>query len=179
MNVDLEAYRYAKAIAQVTTGNRGPVIAALQHACEQLGTDQMERLFSHPLVSTADKAAALSELVGPSVPAAVRGVLDLAVKQGMERHLCRITEQLRRLNYAAQGVCRVEVTSARQLGPEQVERLRAALERALGSTAEMTITVDEGLIAGVRLRMDDTVMENTVRMQLEKIGSALSGAYEG
>jgi F-type H+-transporting ATPase subunit delta len=67
------------------------------------------------------------------------------------------------------GVQEVEVTSAAELRPEVLARLKDAVGRATGKTAELKTRIDPALIGGMTLRIEDTLIDGSVETQLEKI----------
>jgi len=67
------------------------------------------------------------------------------------------------------GASIVEVSSAYTLEEETVKKLEA-----LAPGADYTYTVDEDLIGGMRLRIDDTLIEGTVRGQLTRLKNKLA-----
>jgi len=60
----------------------------------------------------------------------------------------------------------VELTSAQPLADAAVERVRAAVDRSTGKTATFSTMVDPELIGGIKLRIDDTLIDGSVATQL-------------
>jgi F-type H+-transporting ATPase subunit delta len=67
----------------------------------------------------------------------------------------------------------VELVTAQELSPESFEKIKAAVTKALGKTPEFETRVDASLIGGIRLRVGDTLVDASVRTQLEKIKTRL------
>ncbi len=69
----------------------------------------------------------------------------------------------------------VTVTSAFELAPELVEKLRSATDRLLeqlGGKSSFWVRVDQSLIGGLRLRIGDTVFDSTVANYLYRLSHA-------
>lgn len=65
----------------------------------------------------------------------------------------------------------VHVTSARDLSPEQQRSLIRTFSALADSNVNMEIEVEEDLIAGIRVRIGDLVVENTLAMELTELKS--------
>jgi len=63
----------------------------------------------------------------------------------------------------------VNVTTARELSPEQQRSLVRTFSALADSNVNMEIEVNPDLIAGVRVRMGDLVVENTLEMELKEL----------
>ncbi len=80
---------------------------------------------------------------------------------------------LARLDEAV-GKVTAEITSAKDLSPGDIERLRTALHAATGKTIEVSLKVDPSMIGGIKAQVGDKIYDNSVRTQLERIRSVLS-----
>ena len=72
------------------------------------------------------------------------------------------------------GKLTAEITSARDLSQNDVERLSAALCAATGKTVEVSLKVDSSMIGGIKAQVGDKIYDNSVRTQLERIRGVLS-----
>jgi F-type H+-transporting ATPase subunit delta len=74
------------------------------------------------------------------------------------------------------GKVEVDVTVARRLGPDELEHVRQNVSRALGKDAVVHQYVDESIIGGLVLRVQDRLIDASVRHQLEAMrGRLLAG----
>ena len=62
-----------------------------------------------------------------------------------------------------------EVRTAMALTPEQIERLREALNRATGKEVEVKVVIDPSVLGGVVARVGDVVIDGSVRHRLEQL----------
>lgn len=67
------------------------------------------------------------------------------------------------------GASRIEVTSASRLPEEALESL---VRKYPG--ADLTTVIDSRLLGGAKIRLDDTVIDNTVKGTLERLKKHLS-----
>ena len=69
----------------------------------------------------------------------------------------------------SQGKVKAMVTSAGPLVPEEVQALQKNLEKRLGKKLQMTFLEDRRLIGGVLVRVEDEVLDGSIRKQLENL----------
>ncbi len=74
------------------------------------------------------------------------------------------------------GVARAAVTTAQPLDDAETERLRAVLGKALDRKVELTLAVDEGLIAGFKARVGSTLYDASLEGQLDRLAQKLAEA---
>jgi len=72
----------------------------------------------------------------------------------------------------------VFVTSAKELSPDQQRALIRTFSALADSNISMEIKLDTDLIAGIRVRMGDLVVENTLAMELTELKSDVVNALE-
>jgi len=72
----------------------------------------------------------------------------------------------------------VFVTSAKELSPDQQRNLIRTFSALADGNVNMEINIDSKLIAGIRVRMGDLVVENTLDMELTELKSDVAAALE-
>jgi F-type H+-transporting ATPase subunit b len=72
----------------------------------------------------------------------------------------------------------VYVTSARELSPDQQRDLIRTFSALADSNVNMEIEIDPNLISGIKVRMGDLVVENTLAMELSELKSEVVTALE-
>ena len=72
----------------------------------------------------------------------------------------------------------VLVSAAKELSPEQQRSLVRTFSALADSNVSMEIEVDPDLIAGIRVRMGDLVVENSLSMELEELKSDVVASLE-
>jgi cytidylate kinase len=70
------------------------------------------------------------------------------------------------------------IIAAKELTPEQQRSLIRTFSALADSNVSMDIEVDPDLIAGIRVRMGDLVVENTLAMELMELKSEVITALE-
>jgi F-type H+-transporting ATPase subunit b len=72
----------------------------------------------------------------------------------------------------------VYVTSAKELTPEQQRSLVRTFSALADSNVNMEIEIDPDLITGIKVRIGDLVVENTMAMELNQLKSEVAEALE-
>jgi F-type H+-transporting ATPase subunit delta len=67
------------------------------------------------------------------------------------------------------GKIEVDVTVAQKLPPEQLEQVRQRVSKVLGKDAVIHQYVDESIIGGLLLRVQDKMIDSSVRSQLNSL----------
>ncbi len=105
-------------------------------------------------------------------------ILDNFVKVLAENNDLRIFEQIveefHRLELEKKGKKLAEVTSARPINRENEHAIVEELNKFVKKDVELKKKVDENLIGGVVIQMDDQMIDATVKANLEKLKKELT-----
>jgi ATP synthase F1 delta subunit len=144
----------------------GEFVQALDSSAE------LRRLLAAEQIADLKKTAVLMELTegGDEL---MRNLLRLAVEKSRESEIAAIYRAYVDLVEQAQGLVHVEVVSAVPLPEALQEALRAKIESSLEKTVELSLTVDEDILGGLRLRIGDRVADASVRHRLERLREVL------
>lgn len=71
------------------------------------------------------------------------------------------------------GIVKVELATAVPVPDEMRDRLVGSLESSLGKKVELTLTVDETVLGGVKLRIGDRIADASLRHRLEGLRARL------
>jgi F-type H+-transporting ATPase subunit delta len=136
------------------------------------GSADLRQLVAAEEISDVRKTQVLMELTegGDEL---VRNFLRLLVDKSRESELAGAHRAFVQLVEQAQGLVHVEVVSAVPLTAAMQEALRTKIGSSLHKTVELTMTVDEEILGGLRLRIGDRVADASVRHRLEKLRELL------
>jgi F-type H+-transporting ATPase subunit delta len=70
----------------------------------------------------------------------------------------------------------VRLTSAVELDPEVIKRVRAEIERQTDRKIELESNVDEGVIGGIVLQVGNMVVDASLRGRLERLRKEVAQA---
>jgi len=170
------AGRYARALF-IATEKRGETARALEDlkgsfAVLKPGT-RVANFLATPQVRLSDKREALrTAFRGKALPI-VAVFVDLLLRKKRLDVFADIVPEFEALVERAQGIRRVQVTSATPLTRAELDRLHHSLERYTQAKLKITTTVDPDLLGGALVRMGDRVADRTARTLLESIARQL------
>ncbi len=164
------AKRYAVALIATAReeGKLDAVASDMDRLADLLEASEAFRSFvQHPLISQVDQRTSLENLFKRGSQPLTMNLLYLLVERERLSVLSDIVEQARVLVREEKGILPVEVISAEPFLKRQEEELIQKLSARTGKTIDLTVTVDESLLGGFRLRMGDLVEDYSIVTKLE------------
>jgi F-type H+-transporting ATPase subunit delta len=163
--------RYAKALLQLATKHNQAdgVRDELKALGEVLGKSTAFRaVIADPAVSTGVRQNLLSKTFGGGrLSPVMLNFLGLLNSKSRMNLLPEVIETYQDLLDEQRGIIEVDVTTAHRLTPEQLETVRERVSAALKRNAVVHQYVDESIIGGLVLRVQDKLIDASVRNQLE------------
>ena len=132
-------------------------------------------IMNHPEMTREKELAMMDEVFGGKVSDVMMGFLQVLVKKGRFGEIESVLEYFdkRAKEYKKIGV--VYVPTPAELSDAQKQKIEARLsETSSYETLEMNYNVDASLLGGIRIRIDDRVVDNTIRTKLEEMTRKLS-----
>jgi F-type H+-transporting ATPase subunit delta len=126
-----------------------------------------------PGISQEERGKALAEIFGGKVNPLLwnfLGVLNLKNRLRLLEQIIAAFDDLLDEKY---GKIEVDVTTAHQLSADDVEMVRQRVSSALKKDAVVHQYVDESIIGGMLLRVQDQLIDASVRSQLNKIKQSM------
>lgn len=162
--------RYARALLQLANQREqaGAVREELRSLREILdGNAAFVLILSDPGVSKARRDALLTRAFAGRASQTLVNFLGLLNSKGRIGLLREMIEAYDDLMESQLGNIEVEVTVAQALSPTELEHVRERVGHALGGNAVIHQSVDEEIIGGLVLRVQDKLIDASVRHQLE------------
>lgn len=122
-----------------------------------------------PIVRGEKKKAALSEIFSDRIEDITKHLLSVLSGKSRERLLEEIANQFLKLYNSHQGIIDVSVVSAAELSAEHKKELEKELEALTGKKVLLDSNVDQELIGGLKVIIDDTVVDGTVKHKLNRL----------
>ena len=166
------ARRYAAALyAQAKKADKvvpvGEELALISGAIARTGF--LRALLNQPTVTDARKKAALKSAIGATYSPLSLGLLYPLIDKRRIDLLPAVEEEFARLVLEYRNIAHATATSAVPLTPDQVRALERSLETRTGKDIELEMAVDPSLIGGILVRIGDTVLDGTVKGNLERL----------
>lgn len=118
-----------------------------------------------------------SRVTGAQAWATPEGVnlLKLLIENDRLSALPEISVQFDALKANAENTVKVTLVSAVEVESSVAEQVKQALQKKLGRTVELELTIDPALIGGAIIRAEDMVIDGSVRTRLQRLADNLIG----
>ena len=168
--------RYAKALFE---------LAKEQHLLEQVESDmvgirttieespELSGLLQSPVIQTREKGRVLAALFKDKIQRLSSDFLNLLLDKNREELLPDIITYFLKYIDESKGILRGELRAAYPLSDEQKNALKDQLDRITGKNVVFREEIDSTLIGGFVVRMEDTVIDVSIKNQLNKMRDTL------
>ena len=134
---------------------------------------QYLRLLSMPSIPRAQRRALLEEAFGGQMHPYTVNFLNLLCDEGLLRQLGDCARAYRDCYNQAHGILEVCAAAAVPLDGDARRRLTEKLASVTGKRIHLTVRVEPELLGGIRLDMDGTRLDGTLRRRLDTIREGL------
>ncbi len=166
---------YAEAVfALAREQNALPVWAEMLRIASSVASQARVRsALDNPRLSVAAKEALFLTICADKLNADGKSFVRVLLEADRLGLLPEIRELFEALKDAADGVARVQISSAFPIGDTELSGLKSALERRVGKKIEATVSVEPELIGGAKIVIGDTVIDGSVQGELQAMASHL------
>jgi F-type H+-transporting ATPase subunit delta len=182
MLVSKAARRYATALLELAI-EKDVLERTLEDVLLIKGTIESSRdllvFLRSPVIKPDKKVAALNEIFAEKVSDLVQKYITLIARKNRQNMLDEIvTAFVDKYNDHA-GIISAEVFVAKELDDKQLAEVKQTLENFTNKTVNVSTIVQEDLKGGMAVKIDDTVINATVKYKLEQLEDVfLSAAKE-
>jgi F-type H+-transporting ATPase subunit delta len=169
------ARRYARALLELAVGAGDPaaVRQRLREAAEVATQPDLLLVIDHPTLPAVRKRAVLAAVLGAGQDDLVLRLVLLLAQSRRLSLLPDVERSYETLWNARQGVVTAEVVTAQPLEAAQEKALARALRGAAGREVELRPAVRPEIIGGVLVRMEDRLIDGSVRGKLAALRETL------
>ncbi|WP_050464082.1 F0F1 ATP synthase subunit delta [Herbaspirillum autotrophicum] len=166
---------YAEALFRVAkAGSLAAWSDLVSEMAQAAAHPDVKALAQNPALSDQQVASAFSSVLKTPLSIEAQNFINALVENGRLELLPEIATQFHALKNAQEGAADAEITSAFELNAAQLKDLVATLEKKFGRKLNPSVTVDSGLIGGVRVVVGDEVFDTSVRAKLQQLHVALA-----
>ena len=155
---------------------------ALSHWSEMLGfaaavtlDAQMKALIEDPKASSADVERLFLAVCGDRLDDSGKNMVKLLVEYGRLALMPEVATAFEELKAEDEGMLEAEITAAAKLSDTEVKALVKRLETKFGKKIEASVKLDPQIIGGIKIVVGDTVIDASVRGQLQELAYTLKG----
>lgn len=141
------------------------------------GNADLLKMLGNPRIDESEKLSLVETLFSERISRSLMGLMVVAIKKSRQEKLPAICYSFISTVRKHRKIGLVRVKSAVELKEEQKVRLEAKLlETTDYIELQMYYTVEEALIGGIVIKIDDRVFDNSIRNGLMEMKKALMGA---
>jgi F-type H+-transporting ATPase subunit delta len=129
----------------------------------------------NPQVEPEAKQRVVAQLMSEADRLAA-GVVDVMLERGRLPLVGEVAGQYERFVAAVSRVVEIEVTTAVPVGPEVESLIVDRVRRASGGEPRLTKRVDPDILGGLVLRVDDLLVDGSLRARLQQLDGRLRTA---
>lgn len=137
------------------------------------GSRELVLFLQSPVINFDDKTQALEKIFFDELEEPTKLFLKLLSRKDRINLLDQIADAFIEKYKSYAGIITVDVYVAHELNEDQQESLHSNLEQKTQKKVDMNITVDEDLKGGMAIRIDDTVIDGTVKHKLQELEKSL------
>lgn len=108
-------------------------------------------------------------LKGKDLDRVLLGFAELLVRSHKLKQANRIIEEYIRYSKKQEGVVEIEITSAHKLDQKTIDKIK----QVFGDKVNEQQVVDENILGGVSIKMEDKILDATIRTQLKQLKNVL------
>ncbi len=164
------ATRYASALMELTNEQKKSDAVAGDLMIVKNALDasrELRNLLGSPVVAKEKKQAVIRDIFKKKIGETVLGYINEIVVKGRENVLSEILTQYFILRDVQLGIVRVEVMTSVEFSAKQEKDLTKQLEAMTKKKVEISFSLDTSIKGGFIARVGDTVLDGSVKRQLE------------
>lgn len=139
--------------------------------------EDLIKLLSHPKVSKDEKLKLVADTFDGRVSDELTGLMSMVVEKGHTGQLVRILNYFVKQVKKEKNIGVATVASAVELSDAQKQAIEKRLiETTVYDTMEVAYSVDKSLIGGLVIRIEDRVVDSSIKTKLENMSRALANA---
>lgn len=177
---DAVARVYAQSLYELAAADGGPYRAGeiaeeLEEIVRLAETDEnLAGFLDSRIIPVTKKRQTIDTIFGGRASDLLVRFLKVVNDKERLSHLPEISRALTQLHWEASGKIEVELTTATELGDEELEQIKGRIRDAMGSDPVLTLKTDPRMIGGLRLRVGDQLIDASLATRLGKIRESLT-----
>ncbi len=138
-----------------------------------VGSRELRNFLSSPVLKETKKKEIIKAVFGDKINDVTVRFLNFVVDKGRIEMLHEIMQRFLEIRDKKENITDVTFKSVIELGDEQAKRIKAEMETYTGKNVRFKNIVDKSLIGGYTAQIKDTVLDASVKRQLERLKKTL------
>jgi F-type H+-transporting ATPase subunit delta len=172
MNYSKISVRYSKALfmlakeKQLLEEVKNDMIL-IHKSCQEIR--DFDWLLDSPVIQTTEKQRALTSIYKGKVNELTLSFINLVARNKRESFLVGISRNFIDIYRKEKGIKAVTLTSSIELDKKTVDKIISVVKEAYNTEIEVSTVVDEEIIGGYILRIDDFQLDDSVASKLKQL----------
>ena len=146
---------------------------ALANLAAVVNDAQISKLLDAPESGKNQKGELIIQVLGDKLNEQQQNLVKLMAENGRLKLMPDVLEQFEVARAKAENKVEAEVISAFELSAKQTSELVNTLKNKLGCEVTLTTTIDKSLIGGVVIKAGDTIIDASMKSQLNSLALSL------
>jgi len=174
----LIAQRYADALVRIARDGKltfakiSKALNLIKEVLEQ--SKDLNEVLVNPVVSIEDKKEIIDKVFSGEIDALVINFLKILTDKNKFDIFDDVLEAYNKSIDSIDNIKRVSVTSAVTMPEDAKSRLKQKLEEKLKANVVMDLSINKDIIAGLVIKIDDNVIDMSLRHKLEDLSKSIS-----
>ncbi|MBU6350886.1 MAG: ATP synthase F1 subunit delta [Caldilinea sp.] len=147
---------------------------AFDQLSKVLADAELAALLADGNKSGADKAAALAKMLPADFPAEIANLIKVMVDAGDSTLVADVAGRIAQIASGRSQSLKAEITSAIELSDSEMDKLRKRLTDEYGAGLTFSFAVDPSLMGGLRVRVGDRLIDNSVATRLATLRESIA-----
>lgn len=163
--------RYAEAIYEIaSSSNKVQEIHSTLNSVMELyqNNDEFKTFITHPLVDLEEKKKVLGNIF-KDIDEVITNIIFYILDKKRINNIKNIVAEYLKIYYEKNGILDVEATFATIPSEAQKEKLIANLMKKTGKRVKLVVKIDKSILGGGIIKIGDTVIDGSIRKELEAI----------
>ncbi|HOU96353.1 MAG TPA: ATP synthase F1 subunit delta [Bacteroidales bacterium] len=180
MNESKIPVRYAKALFESAVNNNllDRVYDDIMLIAEICKIDEVNELLKSPIIPPSQKRKVIHEIFDEKISTLTMSLIDLMIKNGREEYIPAIARIFRTDTLRYKGITETNLVTAMPVSQKTKNEIIAFIESKFNTKVIMKESVDPGIIGGFVLKVNDYLIDASVKTKLRKIKQGLSGSIK-
>ena len=172
---DEKIQSYAQAILAVASAesNAAQIEDEIYRFSQVLqSSEELKSTLSDASIPSTRRQQIVEDILDGQVTQTTVALVSMIVAAGMGGDIKAIADKVVGLGAESRDKAVAEVYSVVDLSSDQQQRLAAALKSSTGKDVEMKVIIDESVMGGLLVQIEDEVIDGTVRTRLKQLREA-------
>jgi F-type H+-transporting ATPase subunit delta len=141
------------------------------------GIGEVKEFLSNPVIRPSRKTEILHKILGKDLHKLTLSMIDLVVKNGREKYIPAIARVFVHNTKKHKGITESVLTTAVKVDSDIKKQVTELIANLFKTKVDMKENIDDSIIGGFILKIEDNYIDASVRNKLRKIRKELSPGY--